>query len=259
MNGILLYNENDYKNNVTYVAWLIEEAKKRGLSLDLLLKEDFLMNGLRNRDIDFIVNRTRSYEISIIFELNNIRVFNNSSISLLGNNKLSAYKYASDKGYPYPKVHTSWGHDFKLISKPNDLHGGQGIDLLENVDLGDGYMRFQQDFMSEIYGDIRFYIINNKVIHGVLRKAKGKIISNFTQGGEIEYYKFSEEEKIYVENFIGDIKVDYAGIDFFLTKDKALIFNEIEDVVGSRMLSQLGINDTTDLYLDHILKEMGKE
>ena len=50
--------------------------------------------------------------------------------------------------------------------------------------------------------------------------------------------------------------MDYAGIDFLLTKDNKLIFNEIEDVVGSRMLSKLGINNTTDLYLEHIGKEL---
>ena len=50
------------------------------------------------------------------------------------------------------------------------------------------------------------------------------------------------------------LKVDYAGFDFFITKEGKLIFNEIEDAVGSRMLSLLGENETVPLFVEHILK-----
>ena len=258
MNGLLIYNKEDYLNNISYVKWLIEEGANKGLNLDLMLKEDFIVNGTFGKDIDFVINRTRSYEISLIFELNNIRVFNNSTVTLLGNNKLAAYKFAKDKGYDFPEIYTSWEEKEKIISKPNNLHGGKGIDLVSNIDLNDGETRFQQKYMNKIKGDIRFYIIGNKIIHGVLRKSKNKIISNFTQGGEIEYYNYSGEEKQYIEKFIENIEIDYAGIDFFLTENNKLVFNEIEDVVGSRMLSELGINNTTQLYFEEIIKEMKK-
>ncbi|MFA7532894.1 MAG: hypothetical protein WCY46_01060 [Tissierellaceae bacterium] len=184
-------------------------------------------------------------------------MFNNSEITLLGNNKLAAYKYAKLKRFSFPEVLLNWGHG-KVISKPNDSHGGYGIGLVGEIDLNDGNNRFQQVFVEDILGDVRFYVIGNKIVHGVLRKSKDKILSNFSQGGEIEYYKFSQEEKDFVENFIKGLKVDYAGIDFFITVKGQLIFNEIEDVVGSRMLSQLGINNTTELYFAHISKQMKK-
>lgn len=253
MRGLLLYNREDYIRNVQYIKWLIEEAWKNNIRLEFKLKEDFLVNGLEEpKKYDFVINRTRSYETSLTFELNNIRVFNNSTVTLLGNNKLAAYNYAKKKGYTYPKVLVSWQEDQKIISKPNFGHGGEGIGLIQDVCLNDGLVRLQQEFVEELQGDIRFYIINNKVIHGVLRKARGKIVSNFSQGGDIEIYNFSNKEREYIEEFISDISVDYAGIDFLLTKDNKLIFNEIEDVVGSRMLSKLGVNNTTELYLKHI-------
>ncbi len=257
MKGLLIYNKEDYERNNTYVQWMQEEGKKIGLDLELSFGDEILTKGIKDLSIiDFVINRTRSYEISIMFELNNIRVFNNSTVTLLGNNKLAAYKYAATKGYPYPKVVLSWRNRDNIISKPINGHGGEGIGLVNDIDFTDGRVRLQQEFIKDLIGDIRFYVINNCVIHAVLRSSSEKIISNFSQGGDIELYDFSQREREYVEGLIKDIEVDYAGIDFLLIKDGKLIFNEIEDVVGSRMLSKLGINDTTELYLNHILDEM---
>ncbi|WP_461205535.1 ATP-grasp domain-containing protein [Clostridium sp. DL1XJH146] len=255
MIGLLIYNKIDYKKNEDYVKWLKNISLKNNIDLKLIIKETYLVEGLPHfKEVDFVINRTRSYEISLIFEMNDIRVFNNSNITLLGNNKLAAYSFAKNKGYEYPSVLTSWANNKGIISKPNNEHGGTGIGLLEEINISDGFFRFQQEFINNLVGDIRFYIINNKVIHAVLRTSQDKIISNFTQGGNIQVYNYSESEREFVENFIDDLSIDYAGIDFLLTKTGKLIFNEIEDVVGSRMLSLLGINNTTDLFINHIIK-----
>ncbi|SES81390.1 gamma-F420-2:alpha-L-glutamate ligase [Natronincola peptidivorans] len=253
MKGLLLYNQEDYERNKDYVHWLQEEAEENRIDLQLALKEEFLIEGVpRAANYRFVINRTRSYEISLMFQLNNIRAFNHPEITLLGNNKLAAYLYAKNKGIQYPEILVSWSQGEKIISKPNDGHGGQGVGLLRDVNLYDGNIRLQQAFMEDLIGDIRFYILNNKIIHAVLRRASNKIISNFSQGGEISLYDYNAHEKAYVEAFIKDLVIDYAGVDFLLTKDKKLVFNEIEDVVGSRMLSKLGVNNTTKLFLQHI-------
>ncbi len=146
-----------------------------------------------------------------------------------------------------------------MISKPNDGHGGEGIGLLSQIHLDDGYFRIQQGLVTDIVGDIRFYIIDNQIVHGILRSSGEKLVSNYSQGGKVEIYPYSPDEKAYVEALIENLHVDYAGIDFLLTHDGRLIFNEIEDVVGSRMLSHLGINNTTDLFLAHIMSITNKK
>lgn len=256
MKALLIYNKEDYGRNKEYVKWIIDTAQKRGILIDLVFKDELLLQGVQlGEEISFAINRSRCYEISLIFELNNVRVFNNSMITLLGNNKLACYNYAKSKGYKFPKIFISWTDKQKVLSKPNFGHGGFGIGMLDEINLDDGTYRFQQELIEDLVGDIRFFVIGNKVIHAVLRKQpKGKIISNFSQGGEIELYQYNDLEKDYVESFISELDIDYAGVDFLLTRSGELIFNEIEDVVGSRMLSSLGINDTTDLYMDHILK-----
>ncbi|MDD4297792.1 MAG: ATP-dependent carboxylate-amine ligase, partial [Ruminiclostridium sp.] len=145
-----------------------------------------------------------------------------------------------------------WKSKKNVLSKPNTGHGGYGISMLEDVIGDDWSERLQQESINT-EGDVRFYIINNKIIHAVLRRPKDKLVSNYSQGGVCEIFKYSDEQEKTVYNFIRDLSIDYAGVDFLLTTDGELVFNEIEDVVGSRMLSYLGINNTTDLYLDHIM------
>ena len=48
----------------------------------------------------------------------------------------------------------------------------------------------------------------------------------------------------------------FVGIDFMFS-DGQMIFNEIEDVVGARMLYHLTDLDVVDIYVAHILKTIG--
>ncbi len=264
MNGLILYKKQDYDRNSAYITWMQEAAKKKGCHLQLMFLNDFFRNGLSSgNDFEFVINRSRSYEASLILELNNIRVFNNSLISLLGNNKLAAYKFAKDRGFCYPKVYASWLNENSVLSKPNSGHGGYGISMLDDL-AGDDFTdddwseRFQQEYIKDTRGDVRFYIINNKIIHAVLRRSDGKLVSNFSQGGVCELFKVDGNHEKTVYRLIEGLSIDYAGVDFLVTSDGKLIFNEIEDAVGSRMLSHLGINNTTDLYILHIIRKMGE-
>jgi len=260
MKGLLVYSKEDVKKNAEYISWFISAGKKKNIILDLKSTDEIRINGINSlKSLDFVINRSRSYEVSLLFELNDIRVFNNSKVTLLGNNKLSAYAYAKKKNYKFPKILLNTLESDQVISKPNDGHGGKDIHLVTASSPATGENTIQQEFMSDILGDIRFYIINNEIIKAVIRSSKEKILSNFSQGGDFEVYHYSKEEENYIKKFMKDIIFDYVGLDFFLTQEKELIFNEIEDVVGSRMLSHLGINNTTELYLDHIDKTINNK
>jgi glutathione synthase/RimK-type ligase-like ATP-grasp enzyme len=258
MKGLLIYVKEDYEKNKSYVNWLIDEFKIKDVELILKFEDEIINEGINiNENIKFIINRSRNYNITLEAELCNIRVFNKSDICLLGNNKLLAYRYAESKGYLYPDIILDWNNKNKkdIISKTTDGHGGCDVTLLEHLNINSSKNRFQQKLIKDIIGDIRFYIIGNKIIHAVLRTSN-KLVSNFSKGGNIQVYNFNSKEKQYVEKFINDLEIDFAGVDFFLTKNKELIFNEIEDVVGSRMLSVLNLNNTTELFVNHILEEI---
>lgn len=260
MRGLLIYDKEDYNKNTEYISWLVNEAKNLGMEIILVFKSDFFSKGYDtiSEHIEFAINRSRSYEISLILELSGIRVFNNSTVALLGNNKLAAYKYARDKNIRFPRICTSWDNPKGIISKPNNGHGGNDVDLLVNVDLINEKNRLQQEYISDVVGDIRFYILNNKIIHSVIRSSNGGVVSNYCKGGNVKIYDYSVADEELVGKLISGLNIDYAGVDFLLTTNNELVFNEIEDVVGSRMLSFLGINNTTPLFLKHIKNEMKK-
>lgn len=255
MKGILFYSRLDYEPNKEFASWIIAEFKKNGVEISLAFIEDFYADRKLQFKPDFIINRTRDYNLSILFEFNGIRSFNNSDVTLLGNNKYSCYKFVKDLGIPVKELPIEPG-TMELIKKPIAGHGGESITLGANVIFQRDFI--YQEFITNVVGDLRFYVIGNKVLNSVLRyKPAGSILCNYKHGAEIQLYEASPEQFKIVTKLIDSIGiVDFVGIDFLLTEDNQFIFNEIEDVVGSRMLSALGCNNTVPLYVEHILRCM---
>lgn len=255
MKGILFYSRLDYESNKEFASWIIAEFEKNGAEVALVFLEDFYVERKLHFEPDFIINRTRDYNLSVLFEFNGIRSFNNSNVVLIGNNKYSCFKFVKDLDIHVKEIPIAPG-SMELIKKPIAGHGGENITLSTNAIFKRDYI--YQEFIPNVIGDIRFYVIGNKIIRSVLRcKPIGSILCNYKQGAEIQLYEASAEQFKIVTKLIDSIGiVDFVGIDFFLTDDGQFIFNEIEDVVGSRMLSALGCNDTVPLYVEYILECM---
>lgn len=255
MKGILLYKKEDYEKNKSFASWLISELSKKNLETELMIFEDMLEKlPLR---CDFVINRTREYNLSLAFELGRVPVFNSSEITLLGNNKLAGYQYAKTKGFPFADIAVFPIGGKKFIAKPIYGHGGEGIYEYRGEKWEEDYL--YQELISDYLGDVRFYIIGNEIVHAVLRKKSDeKLCSNFSQGNEFELFHYSEKINQQIQKFIAGLEIGYAGIDFLIKQDGSLLFNEIEDAVGSRMLSILGINDTVERFVSYIEKELKK-
>lgn len=61
----------------------------------------------------------------------------------------------------------------------------------------------------------------------------------------------NEDERSLVKRILSLVESDYIGIDF-LFDDGHLIFNEIEDTVGARMVYDKTDIDIIKLYCDYI-------
>ena len=99
-------------------------------------------------------------------------------------------------------------------------------------------------------------MIGKEIIAAVLRTAKEGFKSNFSLGGEVRLYELSEEEKNLVYRIIKQFEIGMVGIDFIIGDEGELIFNEIEDVVGSRMLYQCSEINLVEKYLKYILSQI---
>ncbi len=104
--------------------------------------------------------------------------------------------------------------------------------------------------------DLRVYVIGNKIVKAILRQGQSSFKSNFSLGGNVSVYDLNESQKEIVYKIIDAFDFDYVGIDFLLGENDELIFNEIEDVVGARMLSACTDIDYVSLYIEHIISRL---
>lgn len=253
--GLVIYDEVDVEKNKSYINWLIEDGKKYGLQLELILASNINYENIRKK-YKFAINRSRNFNITYNLEALGLRVFNKYDFCKLGNDKLEAYNFIKTLDIKYPCIHRnskSIKESKRIIEKPKNGHGGIGVNILKNFNSLDFNKNVYQDFIEDYVGDIRFYIINNNIVSSVIRlPQKDKILSNFSRGGEAKLYKYSPLQKEIIDKILRNIEIDFGGIDFLLLENGDILFNEFEDAVGSRMLSYLGVNNTMELFLEHI-------
>ncbi len=237
MAGILIYSEKEAKRN----AFAIEKFKE---NLDIkLVGEDY------NGTADFVINRTNDYKIAEKFEKKSIRVFNNSALSKLANDKQKCYEYVQKNGIEILPINYK---GIPAVKKPIDGHGGQGVVMLEkSEEFEKGYV--YQKPCDTLGKDLRVWVIGGKIITSILRQSDTDFRSNFCLGGTATPYNLNDKEKNQVQKVIDLFDVDYAGIDF-LYDNGNLIFNEIEDTVGARMVYDKTDIDIIKMYCEYVKK-----
>lgn len=108
--------------------------------------------------------------------------------------------------------------------------------------------------------DVRVYILGNQIYQGILRQGVKDFRSNFSLGGRTEVYSFSKEEREYIEKFLcafrGEI-LGLAGLDFMIDREGRLIFNELEEMAGCRMLYQNTEGDVVEDYVRWLKEQLG--
>ena len=233
--GVLIYNEKEAQRN----AFCVNKFK------DLLGVE--LVTPDYDGEADFVINRTNDYKISQRFEERGIRCFNPSKLSKLANNKQLCYDFMAKNNIEimptrYKKV--------PFVKKPIDGHGGQGVIMCNNIaDYDDNCVC--QKVASDIGKDLRVWIIGGQIIASILRVSKTDFRSNYCLGGNAYLYTLSSEQTELINKIISLIDGDYYGIDFVFNNGK-IVFNEIEDTVGARMIYDKTDIDIIKLYCKYI-------
>lgn len=281
MTGYLIYNEYESKRNEWFIHELIEEFQKHNVKLILFIEErlSFTNHGKHyffydNRTLEnpiFVINRTNNYIISLQFEALKIRVFNNSYVSKIANNKYLAYKEISSlniktlntklvkKNDILNKVYNFGSIDYSVVIKPVDEKGGKDVYLCNNKEelLSYAAKINKEEFIiqkasSDLGKDLRVYILGNKIYKAMLRINKGGFISNFCLGNDAIVYELNNKEIEIVNKILTISNFDYVGIDFLFDGGE-IVFNEIEDSVGSRMLySKTNLNVARD-YTKYVI------
>lgn len=292
--------------NKKYIQFYKEEGSKLGIDVKLILVEELEFGvqsnswfiKYRNEEItypDFVICRAIYPLLSKHLELMGIRVFNNSFVSEICNDKAKTYQYLARTGikmvdssfYKNTQVKEAIsGVQNPMVIKAVDGHGGSQVFLVDHSDVieyeGDSeaeedilhyYNRQKQNeiinglsssdvVLQPLTGsrnqDLRVYVIGKEIVAAVLRTAKNGFKSNFSLGGEVCLYPLTKEEIAIVKTIIDQFDFGLVGIDFIIGDKGELIFNEIEDVVGSRMLYQCSDINIVERYLKFIMQIIEK-
>lgn len=242
MSGILIYSREEAERN----AFSVEKYKKN-LDIRLVLQEeiDFSCNA------DFVINRTNHYEISEGFEQRGIRVFNPSALTKLANDKQACYEFMQKNGIEIMPINYK---DVPAVKKALNGKGGTEVFMIsEKEPFESGYV--YQKPASDLGKDLRVWLINGKIEASILRESQSDFRANFCLGGSAKPYRLSKDEKKLIYNISSLIKYDYIGIDFVFNSGK-IVFNEIEDSVGARMIYSLMNIDIIEKYCNYIRRQL---
>ncbi len=280
----IIYHRENAIYNQQYIRFYIEEGAKQGIECKLLLVEEmefgvregqwFLTYQKEEQVLpDFAICRAIYPLLNRQLEYMGIPVFNNSFVAEICNDKARTYQYLAatkikmvdtsfyrnaqikevlDQAMAPTVIKAVAGHGGSQVFL---IHGNQESDCLEYPSLIDklaGSDVVVQPLTGTRNQDLRVYVIGTEIIAAVLRTAKNGFKSNFSLGGEVSLYTLKEEETSIVNKIIGQFDFGLVGIDFIIGDEGELIFNEIEDVVGSRMLYQCSDINIVEKYLSFI-------
>lgn len=270
MHGWLIYSAADADRNEQYINWLKEEGQAQGMSISLLYRHKLTIGISHNQPTvmyenkpialpDFAIVRTIEPVIQQLFEAMDIPTFNSFSIADLTNHKSRTYIEINKLGVPILSTFFTSKEElpvepplpYPFIIKEATGRGGREVHYINSeIEWHDTHSKIKsndlviQDANVKLGMDLRVFVIGKDIIAAVLRKNGHDFRANYNLGGNAELYPLSESETKIIQKIVDHFSFDLVGIDFLIGHNDELIFNEIEDVVGSRILSA-----TTDINL----------
>ena len=239
MSGVLIYTNKEAKRNRFSIEKFIQK-------LDVKLVDENYRG-----DADFVINRTNDYKIAEYYESRGIRVFNPSRLSKIANDKQKCYEFMKENGIEIMPINYK---GVPAVKKKIDGHGGIDVYMLDKAEpFEDGYV--YQKPCDTLGRDVRVWLIGGKIIASILRSSDTDFRSNFCLGGKASEYTLTDDDRALVYKIADLLDYDYIGIDFIFNNGR-LVFNEIEDTVGARMIYSLTDIDIISLYCDYIKEEL---
>ncbi len=259
----LVYEKAGAERNREYINMHIERGNVRGITFSLVLCDD----GLPDGKPDFAVVRAMRPDISRELEARGIRCVNSARVSEICNNKARTYEFLHANDVPViPWVSATQDDippeikDYPMVIKPCCGHGGANVTLIRN-DREYAQARKEiapdeyviQPLATETGRDMRVYVLGGEPVAAVLRTSDGDFRSNFSLGGKVEAKALIDDELTLVKKVCSLLPFDYCGIDIMYHEGKPVI-NEIEDVVGSRMLYATHKDiDIVSMFIDYLI------
>ena len=256
MNCWLVYNKADVKRNSAYIDMYFCECKKMGIDIKLVYEDELV---LEKEKPDFCIFRAINPHMTKMLENNGILTFNNSKVAEICNDKRRTYDYMSDAKIDIMEIYSYENMKFPCVVKSAWGRGGTEVFLVKNKEEYDK-IRMSDKVIQKLSNnpgrDLRVYVIGKKIIASILRSSDKDFRSNYSLGGRADIYELSHDEKALIYKITDMFDFGLVGIDFIFNNNK-IIFNEIEDVAGARMLYEKTDINLVEEYLKYIIKRTG--
>ena len=259
----ILYDAADLEENRFFADRLKKYADQAGFETEIVTTGNFDIYD----PADVVISRARQCEFTFRLEDNGATVFNRSSVSRVCNDKAYTYSFVRSLGIPilpfsFPGDGMPPGPPWVIKSRTG--HGGSEVFKVDSVQeayemiirIGNDKPIIQQ-FCKDPGRDLRVYVLGGKIIAAVMRSSDKDFRANFKLGGNAEIVEVPEDIKKMVKTIVPELMPDFVGIDFIFSDGKPYL-NEIEDVVGTRMLYKLTDLDPAKMYIEYIADRVGQ-
>jgi gamma-F420-2:alpha-L-glutamate ligase len=272
MTGWMIYWKEDAEKNAAYIQWFQDEGVKLGMKIELKLlkldRRDLL--GLKAGEVlpDFVLNRSRNFQVAEWLESKGVRCINSALVSRIANDKEETYHHLFKHGV---KVMPTWGRlvdkniknqqdcGYPLVAKSVDGHGGSEVFLVKGkadwkpVEEGLNGRRIVIQPVCGMPGcDLRVFVLGGAVIGAVLRESISDFRANYSLGGSVRLVELTAAQKSLIDQVLACLPLEWGGIDLLFDSEDDCLVNEVEDAVGSRSLSKLTDLNIARMVLTYI-------
>ena len=260
--GLIIYSEEDIERNKWFIDKCLKELNNELFSLKLI-EEKVAFEYIAKNKIDYAINRSRNHALIKSFEEMGIVCFNNSLTNEIANDKSKTVSFCKENCVRCLDIYDiNTIDDCPFVMKSVDGHGGKEVYLLNDKQEAEKILKkSHKKYIFQKYiknsGDLRIYVLGNKVLGAVLRQNERDFRSNYSLGGSVLKYEPDVVLKQIALRISKRLNADFIGIDFLKTNE-GFILNEIEDPVGSRMLYETSDIDAIGLFIKHIKEKMSK-
>ncbi len=266
MKGLLLYDREGIERNAWFAGELVRLARDHGMDLEVKVVEKHAAFSCPVLP-DFAIVRVIAPQINAYFEEQGVPVFNNYQTSYYGNNKWRTYELAQSLHLPTMPTFLpaeSWEEkrlSYPFILKSLDGHGGKEVFKIRGQAEYACYAKqFENNCLiqqrcSNEGKDVRVYCLGEQILVAVLRESASDFRSNFSLGGNASVFSPTSSMLRAVRALYQALRFDLVGVDFIL-HDGEWVFNELEDVVGTRMAYACTDINVADLYVQYIKEKL---
>lgn len=251
----LIYNSNEIEINKFSIQKYISQFKAHKIECVLLNEKNF--KHIKTKPF-CVINRTDNYKVAQYFENLKIRVFNNSTVCKICNDKLKTYEYLGKEIKHLTIFQKNDGNLYPFILKDPKSKGGKDVFLINNENDFQNHYRpnmMMQQFLPNAV-DIRTYVIGKEIVLSIKRIPIETFKANYKINHKAEIYHLTPKEKTMIQKIIEKFDFDYVGIDILKAKNGEFYFSEIEDSVGARAVYELTDIDIISQYVDYIVQQI---